>query len=415
LKHSTRLLAARNRISTSPSALVLGAASLTAVLALAHLATAQSLTAAAITDPAYNVKAFTITIPAGWKFQGTVIPGPDCSNIPFPVFRAYSADGLSEMRLEPTFEWTFHPALKNFHSPSGCLNFGHTLTATEFLKHYEEMTATSGMHVVGPMPIAPQYQKRVDGVANNMSHISADIQGSAEAAAVRVETSNGTFVIEQRLRVYVECRVSKATTGMAAGGGGCSAHVDVVRAPKGKLDALCAIVDAHDLVRTPHEDAWLQRVMQTNAARNRERMAQLTRQEQASSAMLKKQFDDFMATSQRNHEAFMAQQESSFRTHQAQMAQQSSSFHSSMNAANNAMNARSTAASDWVDYALDQQTVTGQGGTVKVSSSYGQTWSSTTGNQTQWYQTNDPNANPNGVLPGNWTQDTKVHGNGQSY
>lgn len=131
--------------------------------------------------------------------------------------------------------------------------------------------------------------------------------------------------------------------------------------------------------------------------------------------MLKKQFDDFMATSQRNHEAFMAQQESSFRTHQAQMAQQSSSFHSSMNNANNAMNARSTAASDWVDYALDQQTVTGQGGTVKVSSAYGQTWSSTTGNQTQWYQTNDPNANPNGVLPGNWTQDTKVHGNGQSY
>jgi len=111
----------------------------------------------------------------------------------------------------------------------------------------------------------------------------------------------------------------------------------------------------------------------------------------------------------------MAQQESSYRTHQAQMAQSASSFHSSMNNANNAMNARSTASSDWVDYALDQQTVNGQGGTVKISSAYSHTWSSTVGNQTQWYQTNDPNANPNGVLPGNWTQDTKVHGNGQSY
>lgn len=406
---------ASNRIFVSFPARILAAASLALLLGFTQHAMADNLSSANINDPAYNVKAFTITIPAGWKFQGTVIPGPDCSNIPFPVFRAYSTDGLSEMRLEPTFEWTFHPALKNFHSPSGCLNFGHTLSAVEFLKHYEEMIATSGMHVVGTMPIATQYQKRVDGVANNMNHISADIQGSANAAAVRVETSNGTFVIEQRLRVYVECRVSKATTGMAAGGGGCSAHVDVVRAPKGKLDALCAIVDAHDLVRTPHEDAWLQRVLQTNAERNRQRQEQLTRNERASAAMLKKQFDDFMATSQRNHEAFMAQQESSFRTHQAQMAQQSSSFHSSMNNANNAMNARSTAASDWVDYALDQQTVTGQGGTVKVSSAYGQTWSSTTGNQTQWYQTNDPNANPNGVLPGNWTQDTKVHGNGQSY
>jgi 1,2-phenylacetyl-CoA epoxidase PaaB subunit len=122
-----------------------------------------------------------------------------------------------------------------------------------------------------------------------------------------------------------------------------------------------------------------------------------------------------MASSQRNHEAFMQQQESSYRTHQAQMAQSASSFHSAMNNANNAMNARSTASSDWVDYALDQQTVTGQGGTVKVSSSYSQTWSSTVGNQTTWYQTNDPNTNPNGVLPGNWTQDTKVHGNGQPY
>ena len=131
--------------------------------------------------------------------------------------------------------------------------------------------------------------------------------------------------------------------------------------------------------------------------------------------MIKKQFDDFMATSQRNHEAFMQQQESSFRTHEAAMAQQESSFHSAMNNANNAMNARSTAASDWVDYALDQQTVVGQGGYAKVSSSYNQTWSSTVGNQTTWYQTNDPNTNPNGVLPGNWTQDTKVHGNGQPY
>src|SRR5580658_10168067 len=274
---------------------------------LAHSAAAQNLTTAAIIDPAYNVKAFTITIPAGWKFQSTVMPGPECSPFSFLVFRAFAPDGLNQIRLEPTFNWTFHPALKNFKSPTGCMDFGHTLTAAEFLKHYEEMVASSGMHIVGPMPIAPSYQKRVEGVANNMNHISPTIKGSADAAAVRVETANGTFVIEQRLRVYVECRVS-TQSGMAAGGGGCSAHVDVVRAPKGKLDALCAVVDAHDLVRTPHEDAWLQRVMQTQAARNQDRMRQLTQQQQASSAMLKKQADDFNASAQRNHEAFMAQQ-----------------------------------------------------------------------------------------------------------
>jgi hypothetical protein len=79
------------------------------------------------------------------------------------------------------------------------------------------------------------------------------------------------------------------------------------------------------------------------------------------------------------------------------------------------MNARSTATSDWVDYALDQKTVmdptTGQ--VNKVSSSYTHTWVDSTG--TVSYQTNDPNANPNGVLQGNWTQRQQVHGDGSPY
>jgi hypothetical protein len=81
-----------------------------------------------------------------------------------------------------------------------------------------------------------------------------------------------------------------------------------------------------------------------------------------------------------------------------------------MNNANSSMNAQTTAASDWVDYALDEQTVAGPNGTVKVSSSYSQTW---VNGQNQWFQTNDPNANPNNVLPGSWSQATRVHGNGQ--
>jgi hypothetical protein len=370
---------------------------LAAACVCASAAGAQSLTTVYITDPAYGLKAFDITIPAGWKFDGTVVPGPECSRVPMPVFRAYSPDGLTEMRLLPGFNWTFHPAFKGFRPVSGCLPYTGAMSAEDFLKHYEEMIAGNGLHVVGPMAVGAAYQQRVAAVAQNMSHISPTIRGSADAAAVRVETVNGTFIIEQRLRTYVECRIN--TSGPDINGGGCSAHVDVERAPKGKLDALCALVDAHDLVKTPHEDAWLQQVQQTMAQRAREDQARLTRQQQAGQAMLKKQFDDFMATSQRNHEAFMAQQESS--------------FHSSMNNANAAMNARTTAASDWVDYALDQQTVVGQGGVAKVSSSYTHTWSSTVGNQTQWFQTNDPNANPNGTLSGNWTEDTKVHGNGQ--
>jgi hypothetical protein len=49
-----------------------------------------------------------------------------------PVFRAYSPDGLSEMRLLPPFNWTFHPAMKGFRPVSGCLNYSGRMSAEEF-------------------------------------------------------------------------------------------------------------------------------------------------------------------------------------------------------------------------------------------------------------------------------------------
>ena len=81
-----------------------------------------------------------------------------------------------------------------------------------------------------------------------------------------------------------------------------------------------------------------------------------------------------------------------------------------MAAANASMNAQSQSASDWVDYALGEQTVldpsTGQ--VSNVSSAYSYTWSN---GQTS-YQTNSPDANPNGSMPGTWTKTQVVHGNG---
>ena len=113
-----------------------------------------------------------------------------------------------------------------------------------------------------------------------------------------------------------------------------------------------------------------------------------------------------------NHQAFMQQQATQQQIYNAFRQQQQSSFQSSMNNANAAMNARSQAASDTVNYALDQQTVQGSNGTQNVSSAYSNTWSNGWGGTVQ---SNDPNYNPNGVVKGNWTRDKKVHGNGQPY
>ena len=364
---------------------------------IARLVDAQALSTGTITDPTLgNMKSHTVNIPAGWQFQGTVVRGPDCYPNSFPTFRAYSRDGLTEIRLLPAFNWSFHPAIR-MNTIAGCMPFDRTMTAAEFLKHFVELIP-GGVHVDGPMSIAQPYRERVEAVATsmNVNNRTPGFHATVDTAAMRVETVNGSFIIEQRVRVWLGCRVN--TQAGVFSGGGCDAHVDVLRAPKGKLDALVALVDAHDLTKPTGDPEWKEAIMQRQARENADRMRRLTENETRQIAMIQAQGEQIQKTMNRNHEEFMAQQESQ--------------FHSAMKNAGDIANARTTAASDWVDYSLDQQTVMGSGGLAKVSSSYSQTWSN---GQNQWFQTNNPNSDPNGTLYGNWTRDTKVHGNGQPY
>ncbi|MGB9029026.1 MAG: hypothetical protein WCC27_02815 [Acidobacteriaceae bacterium] len=363
----------------------------------------NQLTTATITDPSLgNIVAATLTIPAGWKLQGIEMISP-CTFSPWPVFRAYSPDGLMQYRIEPVFGWQWHPNSKGTLN-SGCANISGQISAANFLQYYLG-TMQGGVHVVGTMAVPPAYQQWAQGLAaqknqaNSRAPAAMQTQNTADVAAMRIEVVNGSFVVEERLRTVVECTMSNdRSTAMsnALYGGTCWARVDVLTAPQGRLDALVQLVDSNNLPHGVNTQQWMQAALQRQQKQDAREMAQLTAQENAESKMLYQQFQQIMARSQAEHQAFMQQQEGQ--------------FESAMNNANASMNAQSTAASDWVDYSLDQQTVAGPNGTTKVSSAYSQTW--TNGNQ--WYQTNNPNSNPNGVLTGNWTLTTQVHGNGEA-
>jgi hypothetical protein len=360
----------------------------------------SQLTTATIADPSLNnMPAATLTIPAGWKMQGIMLLSP-CNTPPFPAYRAYSPDGLTQMRAEPVFGWHWAPNVRNLPN-AGCAPLSGVMSAAQFLQYYIG-TLKGGVHVVGPMAVPPKYQQWASGLAAQFNQISSgqvpSLQSNhtADTAALRVEVINGSFVMEERMRAVVECGVNNNPGVM--NGGGCWARLDVLTAPQGKLDALVQLVDSNNLPHGVVDPQWGQAFMQRQQRQGDAMLAKLAAQAKAESDMIYQQFQQNMARSQAEHQAFMQQQESQFQ--------------SAMKNANDSMNARTTAASDWVDYALDQQTVTGSGGTVKVSSAYSQTWSN---GQGQWYQTNNPNTNPNGVFSGNWTQDAKVHGNGQAY
>ncbi len=362
----------------------------------------NQLTTATITDPSLNnIVSATLTIPAGWKLQGITMISA-CTFSPWPVFRAYSPDGLMQMRIEPVIGWQWHPNAKGTLN-SGCANISGQISAAAFLQYYLG-TMQGGVHVVGTMPISSAYQQWAQGLAAQKNQMQSSAppamrtSNTADTAALRIEVVNGSFVVEERLRTVVECTMNNdRSTPMsnALYGGTCWARVDVLTAPQGKLDALVQLVDSNNLPHGVNSPQWTQAALLRQQRQGAQAIANLTAQEQQESKMIYQQFQQIMQSSAAEHQAFMQQQESQFR--------------SAMNDANASMNAQSTAASDWVDYSLDQQTVMGSAGTLaKVSSAYSQTWT----NGSQWYQTNDPNSDPNGVLSGNWTQTTQVHGNG---
>ncbi len=358
----------------------------------------NQMTTATITDPSMNnMAAVTLTIPAGWKVQGLEVIMP-CTPGPNPIYRAWSPDGLMQMRGEPIVGWKWDAKYKT--NQAGCASITKAISAEDFLTYYVG-TMKGGVHVVGAMPVPAAYSQWAKGFAAQADQNNARLpqmmqaDNTGQTAALRVEVVNGSFVVEERLLVGVVCSVLRAEDG-----GSCFARLTILSAPQGRLDGLVQLVDSNNLPRQmampQYRQAVMQKMSDTNTRNGAARLAWGRAQSAAFSQMMYSAFQQNMARSASEHQQFMQQQESSFQ--------------SSMNNANASMNARSTAASDWVDYSLDQQTVMNPNGSMtKVSSAYSQTWT----NGTQWYQTNDPNANPNSVLRGNWTPTTKVHGNGE--
>ena len=376
-----------------------------------------------VTDPTLNnMVAYTVIIPAKWHFQGAQFQGGKCSPMPFRVWRATSPDGLSFMERMPVFGWAWGTGPMAEHMPEGCLPLHGSMSAQDFLKH------VAAMLQVEYVSDQPQPASLNASLQKELRDADASVAGSytsrgatppktsVEAAAANVRYRNGTFVMNGRMWVQVSCNetsypgtksVAPYTPGRPIGLvtgppsmlGQCTAGLNYVVAPENQFAEVMQQWQAPGMMGHSNEaweNAWTQRsqqrIQQFTAAMNQQAAAQRQAQQQ--------QFNHEQAVRQQMHEQFLT-------TLQA-------GTNRSMARTQDAMNARSTAASDWVDYALDRKTVMdpGTGQVTKVSSSYSYTWMDNTGHS---YQTNDVNANPNGALSGNWTQQQVVHGDGKQY
>jgi hypothetical protein len=319
--------------------------------------------------------------------EGAVSQGTNCKTDPFPVFRAYALDGLTEFRRLPRFDWGSSNSRLAASVLAKCPQLSADISAREFLRYVAHLTNADR---VTDWPLAGAdrsgFMAGIDQA--NANYAQSGMRGynmRGDIAAVRSMIHNGTFEVEQQLLAALVCNRTPLPDGNFVVG--CTAQVRAVRAPKGKLDALVALINGHPGSGAVENPAWRQALNQAMAMHNQ----QIIRQRDIA-------FRQWSAMMTQNHKQFMDQMA-------AERNMREDQFHARMAT-------KDTVTSDWVDYALDQQTVMGSGGIEKVSSAYTYTWSN---GQGQWYQTNNPNANPNAAFNGNWTKQQVVHGNGAPY
>ena len=333
---------------------------------------ATQLVEVKIVDPALNnLKSHTASIPSGWGFQGTVIANVGCQG-PSPAFRAYSPDGLTEIRLLPIFQWVVSKS-DELTPGTNCFHLRNALTAAEFLDRY--VRTLGAVHVIGPSDVGPAYRQQLDTLLQQMKAASSQNSGArmkqtGDVAALRIETTNGTFTIEQRLRARVTCNFYSKPL---VDSGNCVARIDVLRAPKGELDALVDFADTHNLVSARSDPDWAAAMTRRMIDDQNGSHFDPPHPDAGALRMVHRQADDFGLLHMEPHEAFMR----------------------SLGPAKEA----DCAPTDWTDFALTPKGQTTADGVIHMPYSL-LVWSSSAGER---YATYNPTANPNGVLTGTWT------------
>jgi hypothetical protein len=366
-------------------------------------------------DPVLGMDAFLVAAPPGWHTQGAVIYGTPCNQIPFPVFRVTSPDGLTTLERLPRMDWRWGKYLPK-QPQKGCLPLSEEISPADFL---QTLSTMMGVEYVGEIPLnaaQAEDQKKWNAEADAQSerysrtHQQGYEASHVETALAKVRYQNGSFAMEGFLRVNLYCH--RSAFGAPRSGiwsEDCNAEVRAVRALAGKLDATVKALDKSGAIMIPR---WNQAYQNLAAQRDAQAAQQIAQMGQQQMQLQNQMFNQSMALQQQQHQQFLAAQDARFAVHQQQMNVMNHAQAASVTQHFQNMAAKDAIASDWVDTALGQRTVRDptSGQVSKVSGMYDYTWVDHTGKTS--FQTRDPNADPNGHLQGNWTLQQRVHGDG---
>lgn len=343
-----------------------------------------------IADPMLSMNAVAVKVPARWQFKGRFSKGDTCATIPEAIYKATSPDGVTSVSQEPNVAWKWGtgPAFSSIDTKD-CLPFHGPMTAESFLKHY--VATMTWMRYVGSEPVpatvlADERNERAAGMERVAKREQQDLAADRahgvappnfnfhakqtfEDARAIVTSRKGALAMRGRLDVRISClesetpgqpelapdRPPRMITGAPSTVNSCQAAVMYLTAPDATFAEVSRTFDGALMGHPKYEASWVQAWMGAMHAQTLQAMEHVREWTQRDLAIHAREFARDQQTRQAMHDQFMTSFNQNFEKGQTN---------------NNAnIGARATAASDWVDFAGDLQTVqnTTTGATYKES------------------------------------------------
>ncbi len=352
-----------------------------------------------IMDPYFNMVAFTMTIPAGWNFQGVVMTGPGCDmDQSIVAYRVWSDDLRYGVQRMPMVSWYTVQDPRTILGPR-CKKM-EALDAGQ----YADMvipTLRPGAKVL-KVDTAPQAAGLIESNKQMEAVLAANADRlhqphprfSSDAKQIRVEYLMGKEPEEEFLQVMEQISEMPVSTIVSRPGQvlrtqwmttrKTDAWIVAERAPKGQLDAATGQLEAIRMSLTENPE-WDKKVADWIRDRSNAQIRQSWAITNASLKASAQQHDALMAQGQAFNDNMRAQGDK----RNAQFAQQ--------------QDAKTRHTADEVDHILDQQYYVNpsNGQTSTISTTYSNNWQNGAGQQVL---TNIQGYDPNGQVQGNWTQ-----------
>jgi hypothetical protein len=320
-------------------------------------------------DPVLGQHAYSVTIPADWVLDGSVVRAHFGASF---VFRASSRDGLTGLQSLPNYNWvsSTDPGMDRFYQGVRVMRM-QPMHAAEFMKRYVLPEARPGAKVVVENEAMPDFGeiRKADENQNAQFAAMAAKTGArpnhvtSEGARVRIQYDFNGHPVEESVVLVTSVTEMPAPHGMTYLSQGL---VRGARAPRGKLDEVNGVLNAIGRSVTA-DPRWVQAqdqfVLQNAQAQQRAIVARAGAYRRANQAVFERSMNNTARMEADRHRG-----------------------------------AQATA-----DHMGDVQGMVdpATGRTGKVSNQFVNSYVDQDGNVVH---TNSATYNPNAELPGNWTQ-----------